>query len=87
MFHLAQLRILDVSGNRLTTLSPKISLLSCLNRLNIQDNLLDGLPNSLGYLERLESVSSEFFVYFAMHKETLITRRYETGDVDLDFIT
>ena len=79
--------MLDVSQNRLTTLSPKISLLSCLNRLHIQDNKLDSLPNSLGYMERLETVSSEFFMYFSTTPSNTAQRNYETGDVDLDWIS
>ena len=81
------LRVLDASHNRLTTLSPKISLLSCLSRLNIQDNKLDSLPNSLGYMERLDTVSSEFFMYLSADYENQNTRNFETGDIDLDWIT
>ena len=86
-FHLTQLRILDVSSNRLTTLSPKVSLLTHLNRLNIQDNRLDALPNSLSFMERLDSVSSEFFIYLDTSQEMILPLKFETGDVDLDWIT
>ena len=63
LFSLANLKILDVSINKLYTLSAKVSLLRQLRYLNIAENRLDGLPNSLGYLTSLESISSEFFVY------------------------
>ena len=41
----------------------------------------------MGYLVRLETVSSELFVYFDMSQDAGVPRRYETGDVDLDWIT
>ena len=68
-------------------LSPKISLLRCLTRLNIQDNLLDSLHNSLGYMKSLETVSSEFFMYFDTGMGHKLPTFFETGDIDLDQIT
>ena len=38
-------------------------------------------------MERLETVSSEFFMYFSADPENQNTRNFETGDIDLDWIT
>ena len=66
LFSLANLRVLDVSNNQITTFSPKVSLLRQLRLLNLSENKLEGLPNSIGYLASLESITSEFFTYLSV---------------------
>ena len=38
-------------------------------------------------MERLETVSSEFFMYFCSNIGNAMHRNYETGDIDLDWIS
>lgn len=63
IFSLASLKVLDVSSNLITVMSPKVSLLRQLRWLDIADNRLEGLPSSIGYLDCLDSLTSEYFVY------------------------
>lgn len=70
LFSLASLKVLDVSCNRLTVFSPKVSLLRQLRLLNIAENQLENLPNSLGYLASLESITCEFFIYLADQRQS-----------------
>ena len=88
LFSLASLRILDISCNLLTTLSPKVSLLRQLRWLDIADNRLEGLPSSIGYLDCLESVTSEYFVYLQdQSRGSNAQLGSTTGDPELEWIT
>ena len=88
MFSLASLRVLDVSSNRLTTISPKVSLLRQLRWLNLADNKLEGLPSSIGYLDCLETLTSEYFVYLQdQSRGSNAQLSTTTGDPELDWIT
>lgn len=49
---------------------------------------MEGLPNSIGYLEKLESITSEFFVYLEDQGGACSNLQVDsTGDADLDWIT
>ena len=54
----------------MSVLSAKVSLLRQLRLLNIADNKLEGIPNSIGYLDHIETLTSEFFVYLEDQSST-----------------
>jgi len=52
--HLKNLRILDVSGNKMTGVPAEVGQLSELEELDLSDNELTGLPLELGNLSNLK---------------------------------
>ena len=97
LFSLAALKVLDVSCNKLTIFSPKVSLMRQLRLINIAENQLEGLPNSMGYLASLESITSEFFIYLPdqdsgnnqsdSNRRSMPQSKATRGDLELDWIS
>jgi hypothetical protein len=54
LFHLKNLRILDLSGNKLVEIDERIDQLSMLTQLILSNNILKLLPSSMGKLNKLE---------------------------------
>ena len=60
-----------------------MSLLRKLNHLHIHENKLDNLPNSIGFLNKLLTISSEYFIY--IQERPMETSRVQTTKQSSNF--
>ncbi len=72
-------RILNLSGSKLTTLPGEIGKLQNLQLLNLDDNQLIALPKEIGRLQKLESLGLDHNQLNALPKEIGKLQKLQTN--------